>query len=235
MLAVKKLDVYYGGIHAVRGIDFEVPRGKIVTLVGANGAGKSSTLRAISGLVRVKKCSILMDGVELAGKHANRIVEAGIVMCPEGRRVFADFSVEENLLMGAYSRSDSAAEIGRDQKMIYSLFPILKERRKQRASSLSGGEQQMLALGRALMARPKLLMLDEPSLGLAPLVCESIFATIREVNKDGVTVLLVEQNAKRALELSHFAYVMETGRIMFSGEGAALLEDPRVGAAYLSE
>lgn len=235
MLTVKNLNVYYGGIHAVRGIDFEVPKGKIVTLVGANGAGKSSTLRAISGLVRVKNCSILMDGVELVGKLANKIVEAGVVMSPEGRRVFADFSVEENLLMGAYSRSDSSAEISRDQDMMYALFPILKERRKQRASSLSGGEQQMLALGRALMARPKVLMLDEPSLGLAPLVCESIFSTIKEVNADGVTVLLVEQNAKRALELSHFAYVMETGRIMFSGEGPALLEDPRVRAAYLSD
>lgn len=235
MLTVENLNVFYGGIHAVRNIDFEVPKGKIVTLVGANGAGKSSTLRALSGLVRVKKGSILMEGKELAGKQANQIVEAGVVMSPEGRRVFADFSVEENLLIGAYSRNDSQADINRDMEMMYSLFPILKERRKQRASSLSGGEQQMLALGRALMARPKVLMLDEPSLGLAPLVCESIFATIKEINEDGVTVLLVEQNAKRALELSHYAYVMETGRITLSGEGKALLLDPRVQAAYLSD
>lgn len=235
MLTVRDLDIYYGGIHAVRDIAFEVPRGKIVTLVGANGAGKSSTLRAISGLVRPKRGSIVMDGEEISGKLANRIVEAGVIMSPEGRRVFADFSVEENLLMGAYSRKDSDQAIAADLEAMYALFPRLRERRKQRAVSLSGGEQQMLALGRAMMARPKVLMLDEPSLGLAPLVCESIFSTIKTINEEGVTILLVEQNAKRALELSHYAYVMETGRITLSGEGRQLLDDPRVQAAYLSD
>jgi len=235
MLKVNDLNIYYGGIHAVKGISFEVPQGKIVTLIGSNGAGKTSTLRAISGLIKVNSGSIVMKGNNITGMIANKIVEAGVIMSPEGRKIFADFSVEENLLMGAYSRIDSKEEINKDMQYVYSLFPRLEERLKQRAGSLSGGEQQMLALGRALMARPKLLMLDEPSLGLAPLICEQIFETIKAINEEGVTVLLVEQNAKRALELSHRAYVLETGFITLEGTGSELLNDQRVQAAYLSE
>lgn len=233
MLKVSNLSVSYGGIHAVKEISFEVPEGKIVTLIGSNGAGKTSTLRAISGLLKVKG-SITLNNQELIGRQANKIVEAGIVMSPEGRRVFADFTVEENLLMGAYTRNDTPG-IQSDMEFVYQLFPRLLERRKQKAGNLSGGEQQMLAVGRALLASPKLLMLDEPSLGLAPLVCEDIFNVIKKINKEGVTVLLVEQNAKRALELSDYAYVLETGTISLQGTGEKLMNDPRVQAAYLGE
>lgn len=233
MLKVSNLSVSYGGIHAVKEISFEVPEGKIVTLIGSNGAGKTSTLRAISGLLKVKG-SITLNNQELIGRQANKIVEAGIVMSPEGRRVFADFTVEENLLMGAYTRNDTPG-IQSDKEFVYKLFPRLLERRKQKAGNLSGGEQQMLAVGRALLASPKLLMLDEPSLGLAPLVCEDIFNVIKKINKEGVTVLLVEQNAKRALELSDYAYVLETGTISLQGTGEELMNDPRVQAAYLGE
>lgn len=233
MLKVSNLSVSYGGIHAVKEISFEVPEGKIVTLIGSNGAGKTSTLRAISGLLKVKG-SIILNNQELIGRQANKIVEAGIVMSPEGRRVFADFTVEENLLMGAYTRNDTPG-IQSDMEFVYQLFPRLLERRKQKAGNLSGGEQQMLAVGRALLASPKLLMLDEPSLGLAPLVCEDIFKVIKKINKEGVTVLLVEQNAKRALELSDYAYVLETGTISLQGTGEELMNDPRVQAAYLGE
>lgn len=233
MLKVSNLNVSYGGIHAVKDISFEVPEGKIVTLIGSNGAGKTSTLRAISGLLKVKG-SIKLHDKELVGKQANKIVEAGIVMSPEGRRVFADFTVEENLLMGAYIRNDTSV-IQSDMEFVYQLFPRLLERKKQKAGNLSGGEQQMLAVGRALLASPKLLMLDEPSLGLAPLVCEDIFRVIKKINKEGVTVLLVEQNAKRALELADYAYVLETGIISLQGTGEELMNDPRVQAAYLGE
>ena len=233
MLKVSNLSVSYGGIHAVKEISFEVPEGKIVTLIGSNGAGITSTLRAISGLLKVKG-SITLNNQELIGRQANKIVEAGIVMSPEGRRVFADFTVEENLLMGAYTRNDTPG-IQSDMEFVYQLFPRLLERRKQKAGNLSGGEQQMLAVGRALLASPKLLMLDEPSLGLAPLVCEDIFNVIKKINKEGVTVLLVEQNAKRALELSDYAYVLETGTISLQGTGEELMNDPRVQAAYLGE
>lgn len=233
MLKVSNLNVSYGGIHAVKDISFEVPEGKIVTLIGSNGAGKTSTLRAISGLLKVKG-SIKLHDKELIGKQANKIVEAGIVMSPEGRRVFADFTVEENLLMGAYIRNDTSV-IQSDMEFVYQLFPRLLERKKQKAGNLSGGEQQMLAVGRALLASPKLLMLDEPSLGLAPLVCEDIFRVIKKINKEGVTVLLVEQNAKRALELADYAYVLETGIISLQGTGEELMNDPRVQAAYLGE
>lgn len=233
MLKVNNLNVSYGGIHAVKGISFEVPSGKIVTLIGSNGAGKTSTLRAISGLIKVKGSIKLFDS-ELVGKQANKIVESGIVMSPEGRRVFADFTVEENLLMGAYIRKDQEG-IKRDMEFVYQLFPRLLERQKQKAGNLSGGEQQMLAVGRALLSSPKLLMLDEPSLGLAPLVCEDIFRVVKEINTEGVTVLLVEQNAKRALELSDYAYVLETGTITLEGTGEELMNDPRVQAAYLGE
>lgn len=233
MLKVSNLSVSYGGIHAVKDVSFEVPEGKIVTLIGSNGAGKTSTLRAISGLLKVKG-SIKLNDTELVGRQANKIVEAGVVMSPEGRRVFSDFTVEENLLMGAYIRNDTPG-IQADMEFVYKLFPRLLERKKQRAGNLSGGEQQMLAVGRALLASPKLLMLDEPSLGLAPLVCEDIFRVIRKINKEGVTVLLVEQNAKRALELSDYAYVLETGTISLQGTGEELMNDPRVQAAYLGE
>jgi branched-chain amino acid transport system ATP-binding protein len=234
LLKINDLNIFYGGIHAVKGISFEVPEGKIITLIGSNGAGKTSTLRAISGLVKAKSGSITLNETELVGKMANKIVEAGVIMSPEGRRIFAMFTVEENLLMGAFVRKDKTA-IQKDLKGIYELFPRLEERKKQRAGLLSGGEQQMLAVGRALMGKPKLLMLDEPSLGLAPLVCEDIFNTIKNINKEGTTVLLVEQNAKKALELSHYAYVLETGTITLDGTGAALLKDPRVQAAYLGD
>ncbi len=235
MLSVENLDIFYGGIHAVKNISFEVPQGKIVTLIGANGAGKTSTLRAISGLLKIKSGNIQLNKEKISGKTANKIVECGVVMSPEGRRVFADFSVEENLLIGAYIRKDSAG-IQADIKSVYKLFPRLEERQKQRAGNLSGGEQQMLALGRALMSKPKLLMLDEPSLGIAPIVCEDIFNTIKTLNQEeGITILLVEQNAKRALELSHYAYVLESGRILFDGTGKDLLQDVRVQSAYLSD
>ena len=234
MLKIENLHVSYGGIQALRGISLEVPDGKIVTLIGANGAGKSTTLRTVTGLVKASSGSIQWNGEELLGKSIDKIVGSGIAMSPEGRRVFADMSVVENLRIGAYLRTDKA-EIEKDVQWVYSLFPRLEERSWQLAGTLSGGEQQMLAVGRALMSRPKLMMLDEPSLGLAPLVVQDIFSIIREINKQGVTVLLIEQNANMALKIADLAYVLETGNITMSGTGAELLANEKVREAYLGK
>ena len=228
MLKIQQLRVSYGGIQALRGIDLEVPDGKIVTLIGANGAGKSTTLRTISGLVKAESGSIQWNGEELLGKPIDKIISAGIAMSPEGRRVFADLTVLENLKLGAYLRKDKA-EIEKDLKWVY------EERNWQSAGTLSGGEQQMLAVGRALMSRPKLMMLDEPSLGLAPLVVQDIFSIIREINRQGVTVLLIEQNANMALKIADLAYVLETGNITMSGTGAELLANEKIKEAYLGK
>ena len=234
MLKIENLHVSYGGIKALRGISLEVPDGKIVTLIGANGAGKSTTLRTISGLVKADSGSISYDGQELLGKPINKILEVGIAQSPEGRRVFANLTVLENLKIGAYLRKDKDG-IEKDLKWVYSLFPRLEERSWQLAGTLSGGEQQMLAVGRALMSRPKVLMMDEPSLGLAPLVVQGIFAIIRAINKEGVTVLLIEQNANMALKVADFAYVLETGTITKSGTGVELLADESIKEAYLGK
>ena len=219
MLEVKDLHVSYGGIRALRGVNLEVPDGKIVTLIGANGAGKSTLLRTISGLVKAESGSITYDGKELLGMPINKILELGIAQVPEGRRVFTNLSVLENLKIGAYLRKDKAG-IQKDIEWVYELFPRLQERSWQMAGTLSGGEQQMLAVGRALMSRPKLMMMDEPSLGLAPLVVKGIFEIIREINRQGVTVLLIEQNANMALKTADLAYVLETGEITLHGTGA---------------
>mgnify|MGYP004524387709 FL=1 len=234
MLEIKDLHVSYGGIQALRGVSLTVPEGKIVTLIGANGAGKSTLMRTISGLVKAQSGSILWNGQELLTKPIDQIVAGGIAMSPEGRRVFADLTVVENLKIGAYLRRDKAG-IQQDLEWVYSLFPRLKERSWQSAGTLSGGEQQMLAVGRALMSKPKLLMLDEPSLGLAPLVVREIFDIIRTVNQQGITVLLNEQNANMALKVADYAYVLETGNLTMSGTGAQLLSDPQVKAAYLGK
>ena len=234
MLKIENLHVAYGGIQALRGISLEVPDGKIVTLIGANGAGKSTTLRTITGLVKAQSGSIQWNGTELIGKSIDQIISSGIAMSPEGRRVFADLTVLENLKIGAYLRKDKA-EIEKDLQWVYSLFPRLQERSWQAAGTLSGGEQQMLAVGRALMSRPKLMMLDEPSLGLAPLVVQDIFKIIQTIHENGVTVLLVEQNANMALKIADIAYVLETGNITITGTGAELLADERVKEAYLGK
>ena len=240
MLKIENLHVNYGGIQALRGISLDVPDGKIVTLIGANGAGKSTTLRTISGLVKAAEGSIKWiteenpEGEELIGKPIDKIIGTGISMSPEGRRVFPDMTVLENLKIGAYLRKDKE-EIEKDIQWVYSLFPRLEERSWQLAGTLSGGEQQMLAVGRALMSRPKLMMLDEPSLGLAPLVVQDIFSIIREINRQGVTVLLIEQNANMALKIADHAYVLETGNITLSGTGAELLVNEQVKAAYLGK
>ena len=234
MLKVENLQVAYGGIQALRGIDLEVPDGKIVTLIGANGAGKSTTLRTISGLVKAKSGSVAYDGSELLGKPINRILEAGIAQVPEGRRVFPNLTVLENLKAGAYLRKDKDG-IEKDIRWVYQLFPRLEERNWQLAGTLSGGEQQMLAVGRGLMSRPKVLMMDEPSLGLAPLVVQGIFEIIREINRQGVTILLIEQNANMALKVADFAYVMETGHITRFGTGMELLNDESIKEAYLGK
>lgn len=234
MLKIKDLHVSYGGIKALRGINIEVPDGKIVTLIGANGAGKSTLLRTISGLVKAESGSILLDDEELIGKQINKICESGIALSPEGRRVFADLTVMENLRIGAYLRNDKK-EIEKDLEWVFNLFPRLKERSWQYAGTLSGGEQQMLAVGRALMSRPKILMLDEPSLGLAPLIVQQIFNIIHEINNAGVTVLLIEQNANMALKTADIAYVIETGEIVLSGSGTQVLENPTVREAYLGK
>ena len=234
MLKIENLHVSYGGIQALRGISLEVPDGKIVTLIGANGAGKSTTLRTITGLVKASAGSILWNGQELLGKPIDKIVSAGIAMSPEGRRVFADLTVVENLKIGAYLRKDKA-EIEKDLKWVYELFPRLEERSWQLAGTLSGGEQQMLAVGRALMSRPKLMMMDEPSLGLAPLVVKGIFDIIKEINHQGVTILLIEQNANMALQTADLAYVMETGRITLSGPGRELMKNDAIKKAYLGK
>lgn len=234
MLKINDLHVSYGGIKALRGINLEVPDGKIVTLIGANGAGKSTMLRTISGLVKADKGSITYDGQELVGKPINKILEAGIAHSPEGRRVFPNLTVLENLKVGAYLRKDKAG-IEEDIKWVYSLFPRLEERHWQLAGTLSGGEQQMLAVGRALMSRPKVLMMDEPSLGLAPLVVQDIFSIIKDINAQGVTVLLIEQNANMALKTADYAYVLETGIITREGTGAELLADESIKEAYLGK
>ena len=232
MLEIKDLHVSYGGIQALRGVSLTVPEGKIVTLIGANGAGKSTLMRTISGLVKAQSGSILWNGQEILTKPIDQIVAGGIAMSPEGRRVFADLTVVENLKIGAYLRRDKAG-IQQDLEWVYSLFPRLKERSWQSAGTLSGGEQQMLAVGRALMSKPKLLMLDEPSLGLAPLVVREIFDIIRTVNQQGITVLLNEQNANMALKVADYAYVLETGNLTLSGTGAELLANEQIKAAYL--
>ena len=232
ILEVKDLNVSYGGIKAVKDISFAVPKGEVVTLIGANGAGKSSTLRSIVGLVKPESGSILLKGEELAGMPTEQIVTKGITLVPEGRRVFPDMTVAENLKIGAYMRKDSLDE---DMNWVYDLFPRLKERSWQLAGTLSGGEQQMLAIGRALMSRPEIIMMDEPSLGLAPIIVKGVFDIIREINKQGVTILQVEQNANMALKAANLGYVMETGRITLSGTGAELLENEAVKAAYLGK
>jgi len=232
MLNIRDLHVYYGGIHALKGISLTVPKGKIVTLIGANGAGKSSTLRAISGLIKGMKGSITYNGNEIAGKNPVDIVTGGIMMAPEGRKIFPHLSVFENLMLGAYSRSDKAG-IAKDMDWVFELFPRLSERRNQKGGTLSGGEQQMLAVARALMSAPELVMLDEPSLGLAPLLVKEVFSIIRMINDRGMTVLLVEQNAYAALKVAHHAYVLETGTITLSGTGESLIADARVREAYL--
>ena len=234
MLEVKDMHVSYGGIRALRGVNLEVPDGRIVTLIGANGAGKSTLLRTISGLVKAESGSITYDGKELLGMPINKILELGIAQVPEGRRVFTNLSVLENLKIGAYLRKDKAG-IQKDIEWVYELFPRLQERSWQMAGTLSGGEQQMLAVGRALMSRPKLMMMDEPSLGLAPLVVKGIFEIIREINRQGVTVLLIEQNANMALKTADLAYVLETGEITLHGTGAELLTNEAVKRAYLGE
>ena len=234
MLEIKDLHVSYGGIQALRGVSLNVPDGKIVTLIGANGAGKSTLMRTISGLVKAQSGSILWNGQELLGKPIDQIVASGIAMSPEGRRVFADLTVLENLKIGAYLRKDKA-EIEKDLEWVYSLFPRLKERSWQSAGTLSGGEQQMLAVGRALMGKPKMMLMDEPSMGLSPLLVKEIFEIIKEVNKQGITILLVEQNAKMALAISDRAYVLETGTITIEGDAQQLLNDPRVKKAYLGQ
>ena len=232
MLKIENLHVSYGGIQALRGVSLEVPDGKIVTLIGANGAGKSTTLRTISGLIKADNGSITYDGEELLGQAIYKILGKGIAQVPEGRRVFTNLTVRENLKVGAYLRRDKA-EIEKDMDWVYDLFPRLKERDWQLAGTLSGGEQQMLAVGRALMSKPRLMMMDEPSLGLAPLVVKGIFDIIREINNQGVTVLLIEQNANMALKIADYAYVLETGRIGLSGPGRELLVNEDVKKAYL--
>ena len=234
MLEIKDLHVSYGGIKALRGINIEVPDGKIVTLIGANGAGKSTLLRTISGLVKAESGSILLDGKDITGQQINKICAEGIALSPEGRHVFTDLSVLENLRIGAYLRNDKK-EIEKDLEWVFKLFPRLQERSWQYAGTLSGGEQQMLAVGRALMSKPKILMLDEPSLGLAPLIVQQIFDIIREINHAGVTVLLIEQNANMALKTADIAYVIETGEIVLSGTGKQVLENPTVREAYLGK
>ena len=230
ILDVKGLKVNYGGIEAVKGIDFSVEEGSIVTLIGSNGAGKSSTLRAISGLVKASGGSIVFNGEEIIGKSANEIVSRGITMVPEGRRIFPDLTVLENLKIGAYLRKDNIEE---DLKWVFELFPRLKDRSWQAGGTLSGGEQQMLAVGRALMSKPKLMMMDEPSLGLAPIIVRGIFDIIREIHRQGVTVLLVEQNANMALKTADYAFVLESGSVGLSGKGSELLNNEEVKAAYL--
>ena len=232
MLEVKDLEVYYGAIHAVKGISLRVEDGQIVTLIGSNGAGKSTTLHTISGLIKPRSGNILFDGTDITGTSAHKIVASGLVQVPEGRHVFANMSVMENLDMGAYLRKDKDG-IEKDKKKVFELFPRLFERKNQLSGTLSGGEQQMLAMGRALMERPRVLLLDEPSMGLAPLLVKEIFSIIKTINEEGTTVLLVEQNANMALSIADYAYVLETGRITLSGPAADLSASEAVRKAYL--
>lgn len=233
LLKVEDLHVYYGSIHAIKGVSFEVEEGEIVTLIGANGAGKSTTLNTVSGLLKPRSGSVEFEGKNIVNVPAHKIVSHGMALCPEGRRVFLQMTVQENLEMGGYTRD--ASEISASIEDVYQRFPRLKERYKQTAGTLSGGEQQMLAVGRALMAKPKMILMDEPSMGLSPLLVKEIFAIIQEVNKQGITILLVEQNAKMALAISDRAYVLETGNISIEGNAADLLNDPRVKKAYLGQ
>lgn len=234
MLRIEDLHVFYGGIHALKGINIEVPAGKIVALVGANGAGKSTTLRTVSGLVRSRQGKIEFQGIDITRESAHHIVEMGLAMVPEGRRIFPNLTVWENLLLGSYTRRDKE-KIKEDLDWVFRIFPRLKERVRQKGGTLSGGEQQMLAVARALMSRPHLLMMDEPSLGLAPLLVKEIFNIIREINQNGTTILLIEQNAKAALQIAHYAYVLETGSVVLEGRGKELLENEKVRKAYLGE
>jgi branched-chain amino acid transport system ATP-binding protein len=234
MLSISSLNVHYGGIHALKGINLEVPQNKIVTLIGANGAGKSSTLKSIMGLAKASGGSISFNGEDITNKSTTHIVSKGVVLVPEGRRIFANLTVEENLILGAYTRNDKE-QIKKDMDWVYELFPRLKERLWQKGGTLSGGEQQMLAVARGLMSKPKLLMMDEPSLGLAPLIVKDIFNIIKEIHKNGVTILLIEQNAKAALEVADYGYVLETGAIVLKGEGKELLTNDEVQKAYLGE
>lgn len=232
ILEIKNLSVSYGGIEAIKNISLDVEAGSIVTLIGSNGAGKSSTLRSIAGIVKAKSGEVLFEGENILGLSPDQIVKRGVTLVPEGRRVFHNLTVAENLHVGAYLRKD---DIKPDLEYVYELFPRLKERSWQFAGTLSGGEQQMLAVGRAMMARPKLIMMDEPSLGLAPLIVQGIFDIIRTINKAGITVLLIEQNANMALKVADYAYVMQTGEITLSGTGAELLENEEVKEAYLGK
>ena len=233
MLRIDDLHVYYGEIHALKGVAVEIQRGEIVALLGNNGAGKTTTLKAISGLLRPRRGAITLEGQPLTGVPAHQVVLRGIAQAPEGRRIFNRLTVRENLMLGAYPRRDSG--IAADLERAFDLFPRLKERVDQVAGTLSGGEQQMLAIGRALMARPRLLLLDEPSMGLAPVLVEQIFQTILDINGQGTTILLVEQNAAMALSIAHRGYVLETGTIVLSGPAAELAENPEVRRAYLGE
>ena len=232
ILEVKDLNVYYGVIHAIKNISFDVEQGEIVTLIGANGAGKTTTLQTITGLIPAKSGTVIYDGTDISKVPGHKLVGMGIAHVPEGRRVFANLTVLQNLMLGAYTRKDDVSE---DLKMVYERFPRLNERKNQRAGTLSGGEQQMLAMGRALMSKPKMMLLDEPSMGLSPIFVNEIFDIIRKISSDGVTILLVEQNANKALNIANHAYVLETGSIVLSGDAHVLMEDPKVKAAYLSE
>ncbi len=234
MLKIRDLEVHYGGIKALQGIRLDVPEGKIITLIGANGAGKSTTLKSVVGFVKPAAGSILFEEKNLVGTDTKTIVERGVVLVPEGRRIFPNLTVEENLVLGAYARKDSEA-VEKDRMRVFEIFPRLKERLWQKGGTLSGGEQQMLAVGRALMTKPRLLLMDEPSLGLAPLFVKEIISVVKEINQAGVTVLLVEQNAKAALEIADYGYVLETGRITLEGRGRELLENEDVRKAYLGE
>jgi branched-chain amino acid transport system ATP-binding protein len=234
LLELSRLEVAYGGIQAVKGIDLHVDQGELVCLIGANGAGKTTTLKGICGVQPVKAGSIRYGGEKITGKPPYQLVRRGLAMVPEGRGVFGALTIEENLAMGAYARHDRAA-VRHDIEHVFSLFPRLKERRRQTAGTLSGGEQQMLAIGRALMSKPRLLLLDEPSMGLAPLMVQKVFETVLSVSSEGVTILLIEQNAKLALEVSNRGYVMESGQITLAGDAKTLLHDPAVRAAYLGE
>ncbi|HEX4621232.1 MAG TPA: ABC transporter ATP-binding protein [Myxococcaceae bacterium] len=234
MLEVLELHVAYGAIQALRGVSLELGQGEVVALIGANGAGKTSTLRAVSGMIRPSRGQIRLGGQDVTGLKSHLLVPRGMAHAPEGRGIFLNLTVQENLDLGAYLRRDRAA-VAQDAEDCFKLFPVLKERRKQLSGTLSGGEQQMLAISRALMSRPKLLLLDEPSLGLAPQVVETIFRTLREVNQKGVSILLVEQNAHLALTLAHYGYVLETGEVTMAGPGKELLASPEIRKAYLGE
>lgn len=234
ILEVKDLNVYYGVIHAIKDVSFHVGKGEIVTLIGANGAGKTTTLQTITGLIQAKSGHVSYDGKDISKTPGYKLVAEGIAHVPEGRRVFADLSVYQNLMLGAYTRKDKEG-VSKTLQMVYDRFPRLLERKEQRAGTLSGGEQQMLAMGRALMSKPKLMLLDEPSMGLSPIYVNEIFDIIQKINQDGVTVLLVEQNANKALSIANRAYVLETGSVVLEGDAHELMENPQVKAAYLSE